>query len=268
MSRHLRAHAKIKLHACNICNKAFRDISGLATHGLIHTNSKPIACKSCDKRFRYSRCLTAHIMSWHTDKMSDEYKSWREKLNKSSREKYACNPQYKAAKLMRSAFKNFKNSGPKSGRTMAVVGCSWAELVAHLNDNPNGLVFGSAGVDVDHIRPMKSFTDHTCPVQQRECMNWNNLQLLTEDENRNVKRAEYDSEAYAKTAAGIAIAILRKQWVVEFGPKSENVAVVDESDSDTESCDDEVDESDSDTEGCDDEVDEGDSDTESCYEEI
>ena len=106
--------------------------------------------------------------------------------------------------------------GKKTCKTETLVGCTWAELVLHLNKNDLGLKLNDPGVDIDHIRPVNSFTLFDSPVEQRACTNFNNLQLLTKIENIR-KGDKYDAAAYAASAPGKAIAILRKGWEVEFG---------------------------------------------------
>jgi hypothetical protein len=158
----------------------------------------------------------------HTDKNSVPFKLWNEKKNKWVRNhtsiKYKSNQPYKISRQMRVSFSAWmrRKGGLKAGKTEAVVGCTWAELVKHLNDNALGFTVGQEGVDIDHIRPVSSFRRVNDPVEQRECMNFNNLQLMSSHENRNVKRARYDAAEYARSPAGIAIAKLREGWEVQF----------------------------------------------------
>ena len=64
------------------------------------------------------------------------------------------------------------------------MGCTWVEFVIHLNDNELGLTVGQEGVDFDHIRPISSFPNLNSPIEQRECVNFNNLQLLLSTDNQ------------------------------------------------------------------------------------
>jgi hypothetical protein len=127
------------------------------------------------------------------------------------------NPEFKAAKLCRSRFACWMKAcgGIKSAHTETLVGCSWSKLVIHLNNNILGLKVGQSGVHIDHIRPVASFTLYNDPVQQRECMNFNNLQLLYAHDNM-AKHASYNAEEYALSPAGQAIALLRVEWELEF----------------------------------------------------
>jgi hypothetical protein len=105
--------------------------------------------------------------------------------------------------------------GKKCGSTQDIVGCTYTQLAEHLNANPYGFKIGDKDIDTDHIRPVSSFNLFNGPVQQRECMNWNNLQLMTSKEN-NAKRAHYDAVQYAESEPGKAIAKLREGWVLQF----------------------------------------------------
>ena len=71
------------------------------------------------------------------------------------------------------------NSGDKAFRTMELIGCTVAQLRAHLQAQfwP-GMSWDNRGEwHIDHIRPCASF-DLTDPAQQRECFHYTNLQPL------------------------------------------------------------------------------------------
>lgn len=71
--------------------------------------------------------------------------------------------------------------GKKRSRTMELVGCSYTELIAHLSSQ---LDEGETLHDkvIDHIFPMAKYhlADET---QQRMCMHYTNLQLLSREDN-------------------------------------------------------------------------------------
>ena len=106
--------------------------------------------------------------------------------------------------------------GSKTSTEEDLVGCAWAFLVIHINDNALGLTVGQEGIDIDHIRPVSSFNLVNNTIEQRECMDFNNLQLMTENKNRHVKGSSYNASEYASNVAGKAIAKLRVGWVIEF----------------------------------------------------
>jgi hypothetical protein len=173
-------------------------------------------------------------MTNHTNKDSREYKDFREKHNAYKRNKYATDDEFKAANKSRDALRRFLNTigGTKSGHTLELVGCTWAELVAHLNNNPYGYFVGQNGVHIDHIRAIISFILFNGPIAQRECMNWNNLQLMWGKDNI-AKGSEYNAEKYAASDAGKAIAKLRVGWEKEF-PTNEVEGEASDSDSDSD----------------------------------
>jgi len=216
------------------CGLAFSHSWNLDVHILTHAGEKPHVCETCGKAFSQSSGLHSHVMYKHTDKESLEYKEFSGKINARVREKYATNTEFQTANKSRNALRRFLNTigGNKSARTMELVGCTWAELVAHLNDNPYGYCVGQKGVHIDHIRPIMSFILFNGPIAQREAMNWNNLQLMWGPDNQS-KGSEYDAEKYAASDAGKAIAKLRVGWEKEF-PTNEVEGVASDSDSDSD----------------------------------
>jgi len=168
----------------------------------------------------------------HTDRDSVEYKEYVGKKNACCRAKYASDNEFRARCLMRNALNHTlaMKGVQRAGRTLEIVGCTWAELVAHLNKNPHGYFLGQKGITIDHIRCIASFILFNGPIQQRECNNFNNLQLMPKKEN-NIKGSDYNAEEYAKSTAGKAIALLIPVWKKEFPT---NVNFCEDSDSDDE----------------------------------
>jgi uncharacterized C2H2 Zn-finger protein len=230
--RHMRTHTREQPYECKTCGKAFSESGHLARHTRTHTREQPYECKTCGKVFSRSDSRTSHVIYQHTDRDSIEYKEFTGKSNVYRRQMYAMNSEFKAARTSRGALKRFlkRNGGTKSAHTEDLVGCTWKELVAHLNDNPYGYYVGQYGVHVDHIRCIASFMLFSGPIAQRECMNFNNLQLMWGTDNI-AKGSDYNAEEYANSDAGKAISKLRVGWEKEFPT---NEAGVDDYDSDDE----------------------------------
>jgi len=86
----------------------------------------------------------------------------------------------------------FSSGTFKSDKTMNLVGCSVAELMAHIQKQfKPGMAWNNRHLwEIDHIRPCSSF-DLLDPEQQRQCFRFTNLQPLWKPENR-IKSDKYE----------------------------------------------------------------------------
>ena len=111
--------------------------------------------------------------------------------------KYRSTPTGRIASQMRIRIKDALNKyidgiKLKKSKTEKLIGCSYHELVLHLESLfKDGMTWENYGDwEVDHIRPCSSF-DLTDENQQKTCFNWRNLNPLWKKENRS-KNDSYD----------------------------------------------------------------------------
>ena len=217
LTRHMLTHTGVKPYVCETCGTGFSRSDSLATHMRTHSGVKPYACDTCGEAFVQSAHLKQHVIYNHSDRDSREYKEFSGKKNAKMRHRYAMNAGCRAAIHSRKALSRFlKPKGcKKAAHTEELVGCTWVQFIAHLNDNSYGYYVGQPGVHIDHIRPIASFSLFGGPISQREAMNFNNLQLMWGSDNI-AKGSSYDAVQYAASDAGKAIAKLRVGWEKQF----------------------------------------------------
>ena len=66
MNHRMHHSSEDRPHVCNICNKSYREPSGLRRHVLMHQGIKPHLCSTCGKRFMDVSGLNSHNLSMHT----------------------------------------------------------------------------------------------------------------------------------------------------------------------------------------------------------
>lgn len=81
----------------------------------------------------------------------------------------------------------------KKSRTFKILGCTWEEFRAHLEDNPYGFKVNQKGLDLDHIVPISSAKTEEEVIKLNH---YTNFQLLPSDYNRGVKNAKIFSKIH------------------------------------------------------------------------
>ncbi|KAJ1465736.1 hypothetical protein T484DRAFT_1757202 [Baffinella frigidus] len=225
LTRHKRhKHSKLRLYKCKDCPKTFKQAQARDDHW--NAVCSPIGdpartkykCKICEKGFPNRSNCNEHYIHNCCPKNDPEREAFLDRNRKAANARYAKSELVRVKKALRAALRRLlKKAGlGKTTRSEAMLGCTYKQLVAHLNDNDRGLVYGDPNMvpHIDHIRPMANFEDLKCRLEIHECANFNNLQLLPGPENlrKGASFTSVDQVAYAVSKGYRAIVELRKGW--------------------------------------------------------
>jgi len=100
------------------------------------------------------------------------------------RNRYQTDVNFKLRKNCRNRIRGALKGNFKSASTMELIGCTIEELRRHIESKfEPWMTWENHGLwDIEHIKAMSTF-DLRCPVQQRACCHWSNLQPLEHIEN-------------------------------------------------------------------------------------
>jgi hypothetical protein len=219
---HKKKHLDIRPFTCNhedvdgkVCDYATRHRGNLVVHKYSHLGLRPFKCSHCPRDFTNTHCRRRHFLRHHTDYDDPDYILLRKKCTTACNKQYATDPEFRLKVLVRTSMQRVRRSMglTKNTRSVAILGCIYEELMVHLHKNDRGLTLGP-GVSIDHIRPIASFKLLGCRVELLKAANFNNLQLLSVQDNSKKKDSftSADAAAYAISAGGLAIAELEKGW--------------------------------------------------------
>ena len=124
-----------------------------------------------------SRKSAAAFFKKHPDRV-------RENARRSVYHRLATDPGFRVLQNIRRRLHKMLTQGKKVERTIELVGCSVAELMAHLESTfTEGMSWKNYGAwHVDHIKPCAKF-DFNIPLHRKVCFHYSNLQALWAKEN-------------------------------------------------------------------------------------
>ena len=141
--------------------------------------------RSKSKRLDKNRESYRKYYSENREKLLLRNREWRIS-NQDKVRKYGKDKKSILAKNLRNRVSKALNGGPKTQKTLALLGCDIDFLVKHLESKfLDGMCwenYGTHGWHVDHIIPCCKF-DLTDPSQQSMCFHYSNLQPLWAKDN-------------------------------------------------------------------------------------
>ncbi|KAJ1465403.1 hypothetical protein T484DRAFT_1757444 [Baffinella frigidus] len=217
-------HSQLRPYKCKDCPETFKQTSARDEHWAAkcspigHPARSRYKCKVCKQGFPTTSNCNDHYFHKCAPKDDPEREAFLKRKRKAAKALYAGSKLVRVKKALRDALKRLlKTMGMgKTTRSEEMLGCAYDQLIAHLNDNDRGLLYGDPNMvlHIDHIRPMASFKNLGCRLEMRECANFNNLQLLPGPENQSKggRFTPADQAAYAISKGGMAIAELVNVW--------------------------------------------------------
>ena len=151
------------------------------------------------------------IKEYQKKHREDNKEKVKERENKYKNNRYRTDINFRVSKCIRRSIYRMFIGGVKTGKSMELLGCDINFIIEHLEsqftDEMNWENHGDIW-HIDHIKPMAKFNNlSTCPIEQRLCSNWRNLQPLLVNDNLeksdkwddkledNIKHEEYLLEA-------------------------------------------------------------------------
>lgn len=118
--------------------------------------------------------------------LAANHESHRKYLNERHARLYRESPQHRMRHVLRGRFAAAFRKGKRSHSLANLIGCSWEELVAHIEAQfKPGMTWDNHGRHtwhIDHITPLMAF-DLTDPEQQLRAFHYTNLRPLAASEN-------------------------------------------------------------------------------------
>lgn len=138
-------------------------------------------CKTCMKTYQQAN-MAAHL----TRERSEPYK---EKRRQNAKRRRKVDARFRLQDNIRNRFNKVLRGKTKTSSALLLLGCSVDACYAHLEKQFSaGMTWDNWGKgpgkwNIDHIRPVASFSDLTDPEQLCQCFHYTNFQPMWEPDN-------------------------------------------------------------------------------------
>jgi hypothetical protein len=175
-------------HICKSCSKVKGKIYKEENREKLRDNSRLYTHNNKDKKKKYD--------DDNKDAIIDYQKKYRVSNKDRRRFIYNNNPIIKTRTLIRNAIGRVCYGGVKTGKSFELLGCDIEFFMSHIESKfTEEMSWDNQGSywHIDHIKPISKFNDiATCPIEQRLCSNWRNLQPLEATTNL-IKNDKWDN---------------------------------------------------------------------------
>jgi hypothetical protein len=218
-------HSDVRPFKCSVCPDTFKTAPARDKHfaSVCSDPEDPVRtqhrCKACNGGFPTATYRDNHYLRKCAAKDDPRRIAFMIRDNAAARKRYANDENIRLRASVRAGLRRLMETMglTKDTESEKLLGCSYEELIIHLNTNDRGLIYNMDGpvLHIDHIRPISNF-NIGCRLELLEACNWNNLQLLlgTENVQKGASFTLEQSELYYKSVGGMAIVELRKVWRV------------------------------------------------------
>ena len=172
---------------CKDCEKIYMKNYNIKNNERLLEQKKLYRENNPNKRKEYYEEHREEEIQYNKEYREKNIDTVKEKCNIRHKERYLSDIIYRTKINIRNAIGRICYGGVKTGKSFELLGCDIDFFMKHIESQfTNEMTWENKGScwHIDHIKPMASFKElSTCPIEQRLCSNWRNLQPLEAKEN-------------------------------------------------------------------------------------